>query len=70
MHVKSPVGTFPVRVAMPRIAKGRLRMPAAMGVWASEVTFDRDDAPIAAAIVGLLTGAFLLGRYTAPRSSR
>ncbi len=70
MRVKSPVGTFPLRVAKPRIDKGGLRVPAAMGVWASEVTFDRGDTPIAAAVVGLLAGAFLLGRYTAPRSSR
>jgi hypothetical protein len=70
MHVKSPVGTFPVRIARPRIGKEGLRVPAAMGAWASEVTFDRGDTPIAAAIVSLLAGAFLLGRYTAPRPPR
>lgn len=70
MRVKSPVGTFPVRIARPRIDKQGLRVPAAMGVWTSEVTFDRDDTPIAVAIIGSLAAAFLLGRYTGPRSLR
>jgi hypothetical protein len=64
MQVRSPVGTFPLRITGARVADGAPRFDAAMGAWRSEVALDRRDVPLVAAAVGMLAVAFALGRYS------
>lgn len=64
MQVRSPVGTFPLRITGARIAGGAPRLDTAMGAWRSEVTLDRNDLPLAIAAAGALAAAFALGRHS------
>jgi len=62
MQVQSPVGTFPLKVRRVRIQDGAVRVDTALGAWASEVRFDRADAPLVGAALGTLVLSFLAGR--------
>lgn len=65
MRVQSPVGTFPMRMGRPRVSDGTLRIPADMGAWHSEVTFDRTDVPLLVPAAAFVVAVFMLGRRTA-----
>lgn len=64
MQVRSPVGTFPLRITGARIADGAPRFDTAMGAWRSEVALDRGDVPLVTAAAAALAVAFVLGRYS------
>jgi len=65
MQVRSPVGTFPVRITGAGIAGGVPRIKTAMGAWRSEISLDRGDVPLLIAAAGALVAAFVLGRRSA-----
>jgi len=65
MQVQSPVGTFPLRVAGVRLHGRSLKVDTYLGAWRSEVTLDRSDVRLAAALVGLLALVFAVGRRSA-----
>ena len=65
MRVLSPVGTFPLRLTGVRLSGGKPVLDTAMGVWRSEVSFERGDLPLAVLAAGLLAGAFAAGRASA-----
>jgi hypothetical protein len=62
MQVLSPVGTFPLRFTGVHIKQRIPVIDTAMGAWRSELRLDRHDLPLAAAAVGVISTAFLLGR--------
>ena len=65
MQVQSPVGTFPLRLVGVRLQGHSLKVDTYLGAWRSEVTLDRSDARLAAAVFALLGLAFALGRTSA-----
>ena len=67
MQVRSPVGTFPLKVRRVRLQRGGVSLDTTLGAWASEVRFGRSDVGLLSVAVGALMLSFLAGRASVRR---